>query len=168
MKPKFLPILAIALLISCFANAQRYDYEYDDAGNRVKRYYTTTQQGSPPAPEPPAEDSLFMQGVEFPELTGQNIDKGNELEHPDEEEEEPFRMILYPNPTTGYFTLELPDLPQGAIGDITIVSQMGLLVYSQNKLSEIQSINIANAPVGLCLIRITADDKLYVVSIIKD
>jgi len=192
MKPKHLPLLVTALLISCLANAQQYLCEYDAAGNRVKRYYTNIPHGRSavipleedtvyvttralPLDEdylltnsiPSTEETAYIPTAVFPELNN-NSDPQEEANVSNAQEPEPFRMVIYPNPTTGYFTLELPGLQAETIGNLMILSNMGQLVYSQNRLTQIQAININSAPAGLYLIRIITGNKQYVVSIIKN
>lgn len=185
MKPKQL-LLILALLLSYFANAQHYTCEYDAAGNRIKRYYINTGK-NPAPPVPIAEDTVVIATTAMPEWEDnslnyiqneentivsqeeENVNSVQEWEDTNNIQEEAiFRMVLYPNPTNGYFTLELPDLQLGTVGNLIILSKMGVQVYSQNYLTQVQSIDISAVPTDLYLVRIVADNKLYVVSIIKN
>jgi len=164
MKSKQLLLIVVLLLVGCLANAQsHYTCDYDEAGNRIKRYYTIGQ----PIPAPSPEDTTAVQTAKFPDFKDndagtQNIDKVGK-----EQEEDDFRMLIYPNPVSDYFTLELPDLQPGATGSLVIISKMGLPIYSQNQLTQFQTINIGASPPDIYLIRIETGDKLYVVSVVK-
>ncbi|MDR0294810.1 MAG: T9SS type A sorting domain-containing protein [Prevotellaceae bacterium] len=179
MKPYHLPLLVTALLISCLANAQQYICEYDAAGNRVKRYYTDLVPRSAVIPLeedtvyvstvaiPLAKDSIYIPTATFSDLNNAPLDYQEENNTDNSQEQTPFRMVIYPNPTTGYFTLELPDLQAGTTGSLMILSQSGLPVYSQNNLTQVQTINIFTVTTGLYFVRIVAGNKLYVVNILK-
>ena len=113
------------------------------------------------------EDALFTSKAEFPDLNNSEPDYQVDVNINNNQEQEVFRMVIYPNPSTGYFTLELPDLQSGVKGNLVIISNTGLLVYTQNHLTQVQTINITHAPAGLYLVRIVSGNKLYVVSVLK-
>ncbi len=68
-------------------------------------------------------------------------------------------MKVYPNPSTGTFTIEMPD---GA-RSISITDMMGKTVATRNVSpgAAKQTIDLENIPAGNYIIRLTAGDKIY-------
>ena len=62
---------------------------------------------------------------------------------------------LFPNPTNQDFTLETE---QGS--NIEIYNELGELVYKQNNLSNIETISIANVPVGIYMVKLSKSNRI--------
>jgi hypothetical protein len=129
---------------------------YDAAGNRVKREpaqavprplsATTDSSGKTTAPQEAAGRSLQQQPAENAPA---------------------FEVRLFPNPTLGMLTLELPELKAGETGEITVHSQMGALVFRQQRVTAIQTIYLSGLLPGYYAVRITVGNKVVVKGIIK-
>lgn len=78
-----------------------------------------------------------------------------------------FEVRMFPNPTNGLVTLELPELKTGEHGQITVHSQVGKLVFLQKHVTTAQSINLGNLLPGYYVVRVVVSDKMVLTGIIK-
>ena len=76
---------------------------------------------------------------------------------------------VFPNPTTGYFTLELLKADAEATISVSIFTMMGEIIL-QTELPSQKSyeFNLSNHPLGIYLIRVIAGDEMGVEKVIRD
>ena len=157
MKTKPLIITIALLLLSNISYPQDYKYSYDASGNRIKREVKTSAMSAMPLARNDSVDLSTDEDIvtEEPEETTGNTAG------------EAFRTVLYPNPTYGYFTIELPEFKQGESGQIMIYDQTGNLIVRQKYVSSTQDFDISSIPAGIYIVRILVNDKLVIKRIIK-
>ena len=111
------------------AAAQRVEYRYDAAGNRVLKQIvlarSQAQRGMAPAADKVAGIGL----------------------------------TLWPNPTTGQVRIETPDLEDGDRGQVTIYTTGGGLVQRQPMTGRVTTIDISASPQGVYILRIEIDGR---------
>lgn len=66
---------------------------------------------------------------------------------------------VYPNPNSGKFVVEYPDIQK--IATLTIINLMGQVVFTNSNYIAGQDINLAGLPQGTYIIRAINDDKSY-------
>ena len=71
-------------------------------------------------------------------------------------------ITLFPNPTTGKFTLS-----NIRAGNVTITNVSGKVLFEKANFSDSQTINISKYPSGVYFVRIQTKDKVYSTKIIK-
>jgi hypothetical protein len=160
MKKKFTVlekhILTGLLVLGCMmlfetSDAQKINYIYDDSGNRIKRFMTRSL----------TVDTAFNNGNDsIP-------DNLKELYDWNDEKKDAFKVLIYPNPTSGILEIELPELKPNQKSHLYLYSRTGILVKQTDRLQKRQSIDISNQSVGLYVLRITIDDKAVIRRIIK-
>jgi hypothetical protein len=155
--------LFIILLFSQVAKAQHIKYIYDGAGNRTIKYIELMVNMTSGMLSMP-EDSL-SQTMTNNDDTSFFSDENVAMDTT----RQVLNVVAYPNPTNGYISLELLGLKDGESGYIVVVNKMGGVVYSLNRLSQVQTINIASAPPDIYFIRIATNLRSMpvVISIIK-
>jgi hypothetical protein len=165
---KQLIVVFLFLFCSQALSAQVTLYGYDATGNRIIKYTgimvdyksgNVSLNGDSLQVLPPAEAVIDDTGAFiFPgESTATNATQ------------QVINVVVYPNPTNGFLTLELFNLPDNETGNIFIINKMGQIVYNQNRLLQIQNINITSAPPDIYFIRITTGSRPtpIIISIIK-
>ena len=113
---------------------------------------------------PVLEDSIKVADMV---LSANNQEETNTNEAFAENTGDAFPVILYPNPTYGQFTLELPDFKSGEKGYIIVYDQMGKAVINQKYVSLSQYFDISGVMPGYYIIHIMVNDKLVIKKIIK-
>ena len=141
------------MLCSVISFAQTFTYAYDAAGNRVLREAPEPPQAAVLSSVLPEKDSVVSSTPALLEAKAAN--------------EPAFAVNIYPNPTSGHLTLELPELQRNEQGEITIHSSMGQLVYRQASVSEIQSLSLYSLSPGYYIVRIVIGDKMVTKTVIK-
>lgn len=75
---------------------------------------------------------------------------------------------VYPNPTTGIFTLELPEATESAAANIEIYGIMGELVQQTTMFGERSyQFNLSDKPRGIYIIRVLQGENLYMGKVIR-
>ena len=160
---KTLIITAFILLLGNISYSQTtFTFTYDASGNRTKRVLPPSPQGMPVIPV--LEDSIKVADMV---LSANNQEETNTNEAFAENTGDAFLVILYPNPTYGQFTLELPDFKSGEKGYIIVYDQMGKAVINQKYISLSQYFDISGVMPGYYIIHIMVNDKLVIKKIIK-
>ena len=136
--------IIMGCLLCAAVYAQDFTYSYDVAGNRIKREITQSQQ---------------QQILDNPEESLQTTAQ--------EKNEPAFAVLLYPNPTSGILTLELPELQAGEQGSINVYSNMGQIVLQQRSVTAAQTLNLYNLLPGYYIVHITVGNKTVIKQIIK-
>jgi hypothetical protein len=134
--------------------AQKIYYDYDESGNRIKRYIIVTKSM--------AIDTAFHKAD-----NDSVLDDLKDSDNPDDEKKDAFEVLVYPNPTDGILEVELPELKPNQKADLYLYSRVGVLVKQVNRLQKRQSVDISNQPVGIYILRIIVDDKSVIRNIIK-
>jgi hypothetical protein len=134
--------------------AQKIAYDYDDSGNRIKRYAIRSRSM--------AIDTAFNK-AENDSISNDS----NDLHNTDTEKKDAFEVRVYPNPTTGILEVELPDLESNQKARLYLYSRKGTLVKQMDRLQKRQSVDISNQPVGIYVMRIAVDDKVVIRNIIR-
>jgi hypothetical protein len=75
---------------------------------------------------------------------------------------------VYPNPTTGFFLLELPKSDEASIANVEIYDMMGELI-KQTTLFGVKSyqFNLSKQPRGIYIIRVLQGESLYMEKVIR-
>jgi hypothetical protein len=142
------------MMLFATLEAQKITYDYDDSGNRIKRYIKVTK-------------GLAID-TSYSESKGDSI--SDNLQEPynwDNEKKDAFEVLIYPNPTLGMLEIELPELKTNQKSHLYLYSRTGNLVKQIDRLQKRQSMDISNQPVGIYIMRITVDDKEVTRKIIK-
>lgn len=76
----------------------------------------------------------------------------------------PTLINIYPNPTTGIFSIELSDNQSGIV-KIQIVNIMGKTVFEQENFKG-REISLSNTPAGIYFVRVTLQNQVLTQKII--
>jgi len=152
----FCKLFCIPIFVFSFkvADAQTLVYSYDESGNRIQRSLLGRSM------------NIVVSEIEI-DSSKNSIDNPVDL-NPFEEKKEPFKVKIYPNPTTGVFSVELPELQEKQKGNITIYSKMGKLVKRIPSVQINQSVDITNYSADVYLLYITVEDKTITRTLIKE
>ncbi|MBE0661037.1 MAG: T9SS type A sorting domain-containing protein [Bacteroidales bacterium] len=75
---------------------------------------------------------------------------------------------VYPNPTTGFFLLELPETDEASIANVEIYGMMGELIQQTTLFSERSyQFNLSNNPNGIYIVRVLQGETLYMEKVIR-
>jgi YD repeat-containing protein len=134
---KILPFLYFIVLTGT-VNAQKIQYAYDDAGNRVKKEIALATKSSAEA-----QPSVFTE--ELAERT----------------------IRIYPNPTEGWLKVEVSDFEECKSADLSIVNMQGQVVLRKKMNSAISDLDISSKANGLYILLIRIDGENSSWKIIK-
>jgi len=151
MKP--LKILFLLLFLSNVALAQqyRYEYEYDDAGNRKSRQYIKiTKKIDVEA------DSLYNDSIIAKEDMDVYKDNIGDKE-----------ISIFPNPTKGKLRVEISNIEDGDIIILKVFDLQGKEIYTNEKLSN-YDIDLSNYENGVYLLDIILNKEKSYWKIVKE
>jgi hypothetical protein len=75
---------------------------------------------------------------------------------------------VFPNPTTGIFTLELPATSESTTANVEIYGMMGELVQQKTLFGEkSHQFNLSNQPRGIYIVRVLIGENLYMEKVIR-
>jgi hypothetical protein len=75
---------------------------------------------------------------------------------------------VYPNPTTGFFILELPETDETSTTNVEIYGMMGELVQQTSLFGERSyQFNLSNNPRGIYIVRVLQGENLYMEKVIR-
>lgn len=141
-------IVFLAFFIFCpLTSAQtfKYTYEYDNAGNRIRR----------------------LSEIELKVAKDNSKDNGNN-ESTDEWESHKetiagIGIALYPNPTEGELMIVFEDFDSNVTGSISIFDAYGKLIGTKSEFSSYNAIDLSDQPEGIYFIRIeiASEQKTY-------
>ena len=136
--------LLLSLLLLCgmglMAQSLSFEYDYDQAGNRIRRSVVTLARG-------------YQKGDAVPSFTDELPD-GN-------------CMTLFPNPTKGVIRFEMGQ-PDGVLGHYRLFDLKGSLLmegYCENNAFDL---DLSGQPNGVYLIEFQNKNKVYSNKIIKE
>jgi|GEM_PF-4462095 len=136
--------LLLSLLLLCgmglMAQSLSYEYDYDQAGNRIRRSVVTLTRGD-------------QKGDAIPLFTDELPD-GN-------------RMTLFPNPTKGVVRFEMGQ-PDGVLGHYKLFDLKGSLLMEGICESYAFDLDLSGYPNGVYLIEFQNKNKVYSNKIIKE
>jgi hypothetical protein len=69
-------------------------------------------------------------------------------------------LVLYPNPTDGKISIEIPKGNTNSAKQVSIYNALGSLIWQQNTRSEFLNLDFGNYPKGIYLINVLNDDKI--------
>ena len=75
------------------------------------------------------------------------------------------QIIVSPNPASDYITISMPDAYANA--RLELINAIGQNIYNQLIEEHITSINVADIPPGIYMLRIVKDGQIIVRKIIK-
>ena len=128
----------------CYSqNTYEYTFGYDDSGNRTSR--TAIQLRSAKLPS----DSL--NNIKSQEIKELLADK---------------QIIIYPNPTKGRITVEIP-LSGGDVARITLFDIQGKTLTDLKNISPTTELDLSGQPAAVYLMRISINSKVTTWKIIK-
>jgi len=169
------PLLFFWLLLPLFCLAQNslsIMYEYDNAGNRVRRKVITFNPPDelPPAPTPP--DSLRELQVtsnELQEVVSLASQKSPELAAPEYflETIAQVEMKIYPNPTTENITLQISNMETLQKGILQLFTINGQLLQEQPVHSANTIVSLAGLAKGTYILKVFINDTTEDWKIIK-
>lgn len=139
--------LLLSLLLLCgmglMAQSLSYEYDYDQAGNRIRRSVVSLPRG----------DQKGNEGKNILSFTDELPD-GN-------------RMTLFPNPTKGVIRFEMGQ-PDGVLGHYRLFDLKGTLLIEGVCESHAFDLDLSGQPNGVYLIEFQNKNKVYSNKIIKE
>jgi len=146
-------LILLALVSSNFipVSGQAIHYDYDDSGNRIKKYINLNKGNS-------SEKDTLKKTVE---------EDKKELEEFGEKLGE-FSIKIYPNPTEGQLYVEINGLAFDETVDYQLFSQTGLILEMKKKIGCPITIDLDSYPGGLYILRLMIKDKISQWKILKE
>lgn len=134
MKRTYLIILMtlITLLVKGQAQDNVFVFDYDGAGNRVKRYLIPGH--------------LRIKNSNAPEHYDQQVNTN--------------MVSIYPNPSRGIMDVKIQNLVVGQQASIKVYSNNGSFIKTYDNASDITTINIEDKPPGNYIISVLIDNKV--------
>ncbi|MDR0604413.1 MAG: T9SS type A sorting domain-containing protein [Bacteroidales bacterium] len=145
-------IFAGFMLFFVSMEAQKIKYNYDESGNRTKRYISK---------------SLAIDTVGYKAENDSIADNPKDPYNWDERKKDAFEVIVYPNPTQGIIEVEISELKTNQKAQMQIYSITGSFVKHVRNLQKRQSVDLTDLSSGIYLLYITADENTVVKKIIK-
>ena len=149
-----LKITLMLLFLGNIALAQqsRYEYEYDDAGNRINRKYVKIKKKVNME-----EDSLLYNDsiVAKEDMEGYKDNIGDK------------EIRIFPNPTKGKLRVELSNIEEGDVIMLKVFDLQGREIYSKEKLSN-YDIDLSNYENGVYLLDIILNKEKSYWKIVKE
>ena len=144
------PCILIALLsLNLIAlSGQAIHFNYDESGNRVKRYIVLGK-GSSSGDETSKKYEESNKSAEF-------VDKLEEL-----------TIKIYPNPTRGQLSVEINGLGIDETVDYQLFSQTGILIQSNMNTSSRFTVDLSKHPGGIYILKLMIHGKVSDWKVIK-
>ncbi len=150
MKKLLLALIALIPIIA-FAQQSSIAYEYDDAGNREKRYVVELPEMTNP-----------LNGGKSNTHTKDTIVKNHEFDINN------VRIIVYPNPNGGKFIVEAQSNNKYLDIEIFMHSMNGTLIFSKKLKNQHLDIDISKRENGAYILSIIVGDKKKTITVIKN
>jgi len=146
LSPKTAALLLFACCVmlvgtECFAAIK---YEYDAAGNRIKRYNEVYL----PARQANIDDDEQTTDIFDEQTTGIY-----------EEELPEMKISVTPNPTKGILQIQISNANTLQGAEIRLYSPQGTLIRQVNNLSEITTLDISDQPNGIYIMQVVLNNK---------
>jgi len=158
MLNKFLVLIVLVSLNTCFLSGQTIHYDYDESGNQVKRYIILNKGNA-------SGDDTSKKIVENskPEEIVENS-KPEEFEDKLGE----LTIKIYPNPTLGQLFVEIKGLGSDETVDYQLFSQTGLNLEVKKKIGYQFTVDMERYPGGLYILRLMISGKTSQWKILKE
>ena len=141
IKKSCLVLLGLFLSSHLVFSQNKISYEYDNAGNRISRKVVPMFRSE--VAEETEEITTYMEVIEDLEIR------------------------IFPNPTDGIISIELDNLPDNVLADISLYQLSGSLIDRKANIGFSTSFNITDQPAGIYILKIVAGDKQSEWKIIK-
>ena len=152
MKKKLILLLWLAIPLFCMAQPLPIEYEYDAAGNRVRRKVIDSWlQFAPPAPQDSTETDYVT-----PQTTDYFVEKIAQTE-----------IKIYPNPTTEKITLEILGWEDLQTGVFKLFSLTGQLLQERPVHSFATEVSLAGLPRGAYILKVQINNRTEDWKVIK-
>jgi len=141
-----------------YRSADRFEYEYDDAGNRKKRFVVFL----PPPPQQAPTDSSLEQPPQQESQSNKPIDEytqslGNAT------------VAVYPNPTNALLQVKINrSETQKSPYSLAVYNLTGQLVYQSNTADQNTAIPFTDKPAGIYILKIAGDGQTLEWKIVKE
>ena len=139
---------AILLLAGISATAQNFLYTYDASGNRTRREILRGKAGVAPM----SADTANLVSEEL--LQKEDLSK------------DAFEVKIFPNPSSGNYRIDLPELKAGEKGYIRVYSSLKLEYQTANILSS-QTIDLTNKAHGAYILHVIVNGQLVIKRLLK-
>jgi len=134
-------IVGILALTPLLLNSQAITYDYDNSGNRVKKYIVV-QKKSDHIEEEYITDTLSKANPD------KVVDELNEV-----------KVTIYPNPTQGQLNIEVSGLASAEMMGYQLYSQTGVLLQSQKSAGSYFSVDLSQYPTGIYILILVNKDS---------
>ena len=157
MKLKIILIAFLAIVsFNSLAQTIEIAYDYDEAGNRIKREYKVIPVA--PVVETESESTSDKEATEAGTVA--TIEVYNDLVATKQ-------FNIYPNPTRGKLRIDMLNYSRNTQGSIQIFDLSGRLVGQIKNLSSSMELDITNEPAGSYIIAIIVDNEKSEWQIVK-
>ena len=149
MLNKFLVLIVLVSLNTCFLSGQTIHYDYDESGNQVKRYI------------------ILNKGNASGDDTSKKIVENSKPEEFEDKLGE-LTIKIYPNPTLGQLFVEIKGLGSDETVDYQLFSQTGLNLEVKKKIGYQFTVDMERYPGGLYILRLMISGKTSQWKILKE
>ncbi len=134
-------LITLFLLLTGYLQAQNVNYVYDNAGNRISRTIIISSR-APVAPQ--ESESSFFQEI----LSDHTIK-------------------IYPNPTKGWLSVEIPGISSDFTGEIRLFDANGRVIQQRTVDSRRMDFDLSNVVNGIYFMQIIVDGQTTRWKVIK-
>jgi hypothetical protein len=137
--------LTTAILLTASAFGAKISYDYDKAGNRIKRWLVVEEITNTTEAEFRTSEKAEDAGAE------------NEMRSDD------VSVSVYPNPTIGVVTVDIPALDESGSNTLHLYDAKGETVLSRKRLMNSNTIDFMNTPSGVYILKLNlgGSEKSY-------
>lgn len=158
MYPKTLFLSALLSLNFILLSGQTIHYDYDNSGNRTKKYIVLGKGNS-------SDDKISKESIDTTKID--DLKKVNNTEEFKENLGE-LTIKIYPNPTQGNLSVEISGLSLDETIYYQIFSRTGLLLEAKNGLGYQFTVNFERYPSGIYILRLIIKGKTSQWKILKE
>jgi hypothetical protein len=147
---KTLILFALLSLDFIILSGQSIHYDYDDSGNRLKRYIIPLKSADISGEDTLKESKEISKKEEFEEKLGE------------------VTIRIYPNPTRGELSVEVSGPGNDETVDYQLFSQTGLLLDTKRKNGFQFTVDMERYPGGMYILRLMIKGKISQWKILKE
>jgi len=144
---KYITTIVLLLFSACVTfgqNTPAYAYTYDEAGNRIQRELIFIQGNKSLESENTQQDSVVYNYNVFS-----------------------YDVKIYPNPTDGFFKVEIIDLPTNISLQIFVYDMQGRSIFSTTSNTSVTEIDFSNQANGMYILQLIIDNRKKEWSVLK-